>query len=73
MQVRRGERTIALPPIHLKMLETLMRASPRVVKREELERAIWGDQPPDSDSLQAHLLVLRQAVEAAGEMPMITP
>ena len=71
MQVRRGPRNVALPPIPLKMLETLMRASPRVVKREELERAIWGDQPPDSDALRAHLHVLRQAVEAPGEFPLI--
>ena len=71
VQVRRGERPIVLPPIPLKMLETLMRASPRVVKREELERAIWGDQPPDSDALRAHLHVLRQAVEAPGEAPLI--
>lgn len=71
MQVRRGERSIALPPIPMKMLETLMRASPRVVKREELERALWGDQPPDSDALRAHLHVLRQAVEATGEPSLI--
>lgn len=71
MQVQRGERIIALPPIPLKMLETLMRASPRVVRREELERAIWGDQPPDSDALRAHLHVLRQAVEAPGQTPLI--
>jgi DNA-binding response OmpR family regulator len=42
-----------------------------VVRREELERALWGDQPPDSDALRAHLHVLRQAVEAPGETPLI--
>lgn len=71
VQVRRGERSIVLPPIPMKMLETLMRAAPRVVRREELERAIWGDQPPDSDALRAHLHVLRQAVQAPGEAPLI--
>ena len=67
LRVRRGERSIELPPIALRILETLMRASPRVVRREILERAVWGDQPPDSDALRAHMHVLRSAVETAGE------
>jgi DNA-binding response OmpR family regulator len=71
LQVRRGERRLSLAPIPLKILETLMRASPRVVRREELERAIWGDEPPDSDALRAHMHVLRQAVEVSGEPPLI--
>src|SRR5512143_4233913 len=41
VKVSRGARTIGLPPIPLKLLELLMRASPRVVRREELERAVW--------------------------------
>ncbi len=71
IQVRRGARSIDLPPISLRLLETLMRAAPRVVKREELERAIWGDQPPDSDSLRAHMHTLRVAVEGAGEVVLL--
>lgn len=67
VRVRRGTRGIELPPIPLQLLETLMRAAPRVVKRDELERAVWGDQPPDSDSLRAHMHVLRAAVEVPGE------
>lgn len=67
VRVRRGTRGIDLPPIPLQLLETLMRAAPRVVKRDELERAVWGDQPPDSDSLRAHMHVLRAAVEVPGE------
>ncbi len=71
IRVRRGTRTITLPPIPLKLLETLMRAAPRVVRREELERAVWGDAPPDSDALRAHLHVVRAAVDGAGEPPLI--
>ncbi len=71
VQVRRGNRAIELPPIPLRLLDTLMRASPRVVKREELERAVWGDQPPDSDALRAHMHVLRAGVEGAGEPALI--
>jgi DNA-binding response OmpR family regulator len=59
---RRGT-TIELPPIPLRLLEALMRDSPRVVSREELERAAWGDSPPDSDALRAHLHILRNAID----------
>lgn len=71
IRVRRGTRTITLPPIPLKLLETLMRAAPRVVRREELERAVWGDAPPDSDALRAHMHVVRAAVDGVGEPPLI--
>ena len=70
-QVHRGVRKIYLPPIPLKLLELLMRASPRVLARDELESAVWGDNPPDSDSLKAHLHVLRTSVDAAEEKPLL--
>lgn len=71
LQVRRGQRVLNLPPIPLKLLETLMRASPRVVRREEMERAVWGDAPPDSDALRSHMHVLRSAVDGPDEPALI--
>jgi DNA-binding response OmpR family regulator len=71
VRVRRGGRVISLPPIPLKLLETLMRAAPRVVRRDELERAVWGDAPPDSDALRAHMHTLRAAVDGAGEPALL--
>ena len=71
LKVARGERGIELPPIPLKLLEILMRQSPRVVVREDVERAIWGDSPPDSDALRAHLHILRNAIDRPGEKPLI--
>ncbi|MCP5279229.1 MAG: response regulator transcription factor [Thiobacillus sp.] len=71
MRASRSGRVLNLPPIPLKLLETLLRASPRVVKRGELERAVWGDQPPDSDALRAHMHVLRHALEVDGAPPLI--
>jgi DNA-binding response OmpR family regulator len=70
-KVMRGERIIELPPIPLKLLEVLMRQSPKVMSREDIERAIWGDSPPDSDALRAHLYVLRNAVDKKSEKPLI--
>lgn len=71
LKVMRGERTIELPPIPLKILEILMRHSPRVLPREELERGIWGDSPPDSDALRAHLHILRNAIDKQADKPLI--
>lgn len=71
LRVRRGNRAVSLPPIPLKLLETLMRASPRAVRREELERAVWGDAPPDSDALRSHMHVLRAAVDGPADPALI--
>ncbi len=61
--VQRAGQTITLPPIPLRILALLMRQSPRVVPREEIEREIWGDSPPDSDALRAHVHTLRTAID----------
>lgn len=71
LKVMRGERIIELPPIPLKILEILMRHSPRVLPREEMERGIWGDSPPDSDALRAHLHILRNAIDKPADKPLI--
>ncbi|MDD5329337.1 MAG: response regulator transcription factor [Sulfuricella sp.] len=71
LKVMRGGRAIELPPIPLKMLEILMRQSPRVLPRAELERGIWGDAAPDSDALRAHLHILRSAVDKQADKPLI--
>lgn len=71
LRISRGRRTIQLAPIPMKLLETLMRHSPRVVTRSELEHAVWGDSPPDSDALRAHMHVLRSAIEGEGEAPLL--
>ena len=63
LQVRRGDTAIELAPTALKLLILLMRASPRVLSRQEIELALWGDGPPDSDALRAHVHVLRSAID----------
>lgn len=70
-EVKRGTRRLELPPIPLKLLETLLRASPRAVSRGELEQAVWGDSPPDSDALRAHMHILRAALDGHGEAPLL--
>jgi DNA-binding response OmpR family regulator len=63
LEVRRDGRSITLTPIGMKLLETLMKASPRVVSRRDLEREVWGDIAPDSDALRSHLYNLRKAID----------
>ena len=48
-----------------------MREHPKVVSRIELEQALWGDDPPDSDALRSHLYNLRQSVDRPYDTAMI--
>ncbi|MDP1633732.1 MAG: response regulator transcription factor [Gallionellaceae bacterium] len=61
--VRRGDKLIELPPIPYKILRQLMLRSPNVVTREEIEQAVWGESRPDSDSLRAHMHLLRDFID----------
>ncbi len=70
-EVTRAGTPIDLPPIPLRLLESLMRASPRVLSRDDLVRAVWGDAPPDSDALRAHMHVLRNAIDKPFEKPLL--
>lgn len=71
LRVERAGRRIELGPTPLRLLELLMRRSPGVVRREELEREIWGDEPPDSDALRTHMHALRSAVDQRAEVPLV--
>ncbi|WP_269203668.1 response regulator transcription factor [Cognatilysobacter tabacisoli] len=62
-QATRGTRTLELSPIGRRLLAILMRESPRVVSRREIEQEIWGDDLPDSDTLRSHLYNLRRAID----------
>lgn len=69
--ITRAGHALDLPPIPMRILELLMRASPRVLKREEIERGIWGDEPPNSDALRAHMHVLRHAIDRPAARPLL--
>jgi len=71
LRVERGGKTLTLTPIGLKILTVLMRASPRVVSRRELERDVWGDILPDSDTLRSHLYSLRKAIDKPFDRPLL--
>jgi len=70
-QATRDGKRLDLTPTGMKLLMTLMRAYPATVSRAELERAVWGELPPDSDALRTHLHTLRQAVDKPFEKSML--
>lgn len=61
--VKRGDKNIELPPIPYKILEALMSRSPQVVSRDDIEHVVWGEGRPDSDSLRAHVHLLRDIID----------
>lgn len=63
LEVTRSGQTIYLSPIGLKILTILMKESPKVVSRNQLEHEIWGDILPDSDTLRSHMYNLRKQVD----------
>ena len=62
---------LRLSPTGFVILETLLRAAPAVVPRTELEQAIWGDFPPDSDALRTHIHELRQKLDKPFTCPLL--
>ena len=63
LRVTRAGQELQLSPIGLRLLTILMRESPRVVTRRDIEREIWGDSLPDSDTLRSHLYNLRKTID----------
>lgn len=63
LRVQRGDVSLELTPTALKILKMLMNASPRLVTREEIEREVWGETLPDSDTLRSHLYNLRKVID----------
>lgn len=63
LEVKRGDISLLLSPIGLKILTILLKESPKVVSRNQLEHEIWGDILPDSDTLRSHMYNLRKMVD----------
>jgi DNA-binding response OmpR family regulator len=67
LEVTRAGKRIPMTPVRRQLLDLLMRKSPNLVRREELEALIWNDRVPDHDVLRSHMHMLRKAVD--GEAP----
>ena len=62
-EVLREGTKLSLSPAGFRILHELMKRSPNVVSREELEHILWGDAPPASDTLRSQVYKLRKVVD----------
>jgi len=70
-EVSRQGQSLHLTPTGYKILRILMRQSPNIVSREELEHELWGEMIPDSDTLRSHIYQLRKIVDKPFSQPII--
>ncbi|MGV6995893.1 response regulator transcription factor [Desulfovibrio sp. QI0430] len=59
---RQGRR-LRLSPTGFRILDELMRVAPGLVRREDLEHALWGDDPPEGSALRTHIHELRRELD----------
>lgn len=71
LEVQRAGRLLHLFPASRKLLEAMMLASPAAVSRQQLEHALWGDEPPDGDMLRSHVYELRRSVDGDSAVKLI--
>ncbi len=71
MEVTRGETSLMLSRTLFNILHVLIRESPKVVTRAALERELWGDEPPDSDTLRSHIYNLRRIIDRPFGKPLL--
>lgn len=71
MQITRAGVSLRLTKAQMTLLRVLMERSPAVVTRAELERSIWGDEPPDSDTLRSHIHGVRSQVDQTAERRLL--
>ena len=70
-EVKRAGHVIELNRACWKILEALLRVSPKVLTRQEIEHLIWSDELPDSDVLKSHIYQLRQKVDKPFNLPLL--
>lgn len=61
-QAWRAGELLHLSPTIWKLLAALVRAAPRTASRAQLERAVWGDHPPEGNTLNVHVHYLRKTL-----------
>ncbi|MBW3695915.1 response regulator transcription factor [Vibrio sp. T187] len=70
-QAFRNQQALKLSPTAFKILEILMRESPKTVSREKVMQWVWGEDQPDSNSLKVHMFNLRKQVDASYSSKLI--
>ena len=70
-QVTKDGQSVKLNRTCFRILVELMRSSPAVVAREDLEHMLWSDYKPASDVLRSHVYTLRKALDTPGKTSLI--
>ena len=70
-QIKRGDHDIDLTATSKKILELLMRNSHRVVSKQEIEQAVWGESPESPDLVRIHIHTLREAIDKPFNIPLL--
>lgn len=70
-QIFRGNTLLRLNPTCYAILQLLTQKHPLHTTREEIERHIWNDEPPDEDVLRKHIYQLRKVVDKPFEQSII--
>lgn len=71
LEATRAGKPLQLTPTGYKLLSALLREAPKLVRREDLEREVWGNDPPDSDALRTHIHALRAALDKPFPVPLL--
>lgn len=71
LTVTRAGQPLTLTPAGFQILALLMKNAPNVVHREDIENALWGDEPPASDTLRSQIYKLRKQVDKPFEHALI--
>ena len=67
---RQGRR-LRLSPTGFRILDELVRVAPGLVRREDLEHALWGDDPPEGSALRTHIHELRRELDKPFAEPLL--
>ena len=61
-----GDVPVRLTPKAAQLLELLLRRPGQLVRRQEIEQALWGSDVPQADALRSQVHALRKALGDAG-------
>ncbi|TXR54388.1 response regulator transcription factor [Reinekea thalattae] len=70
-QAVKDQQLLKLSPTEFKILERLMRSSPKAVSKESIETSIWGNEPPESNSLKVHIYNIRKQLARSGSKELL--
>jgi len=70
-QVMRQDKVIKLHEIQFRILVILSKNAPNLVTKETLEKALWGEEAPESDPLRTHIYRLRTALDKPFDKELI--